>query len=253
MYDIDISTSHPTSPSHKSAIHIISNDKGYTSDLSSYLSGFDYIVRVYTDIPQLFGGSGTPYPDIVIVDLPLVSNDAARIVRHYYAMDVSPCLLFLSSYSHDIDIIVMLELGADDVFSKSVSFRELLARTRAAERRYKALTHARALYINNGSPSKLGAVSYSNWVLELDSLTLVSPRGNRVMVSRSELQILLLLFRNPGTRFSRADLSLSIGRTDDDSSRHIDSIVVRLRRKLAKEGSDTLIETAPGIGYFCKG
>jgi len=253
MHDINITTDHSALPSHKSSIYIISNDNGYTNDLSSYLSDFDYLVHLYNDIPQLLEGTGTPPPDIVIVDLPLASSDASRIVRHYYAMDVAPCLLLLSSYSHDIDIIIMLELGADDVFSKSVSFREVLARTRAAERRYKALTLGRTLYASNGSPPRLGTVSYSGWVLDLDRLTLVSPRSNQVMLSRSELQILLLLFRSPGTRFSRTDLSLSIGRTDDDSSRHIDSIVVRLRRKLAKEGSDTLIKTAPGTGYFCKG
>ncbi|GGL89871.1 DNA-binding response regulator [Streptomyces fumigatiscleroticus] len=178
-------------------------------------------------------------PDLIVLDvmLPLVDGlDVCRILR---AESDVPILL-LTARTTEEDMLLGLDLGADDYLTKPYSPRELTARVRALLRR-SARSGGAA-----GSPVlRVGEV-------ELDTARFeVRVAGRPVTLTAKEFSILETLAREPGRVFTRAQIIERVFGFDRDVlERTVDAHVMNLRRKLeADPGRPRLLETVYGRGY----
>jgi DNA-binding response OmpR family regulator len=182
-------------------------------------------------------------PDLVILDwmLPGISGlEVMRQMRQQQPGDLP--ILMLTARGEEIDRVLGLELGADDYMSKPFSIRELLSRIRALLRRSQRLKES--LSPNPGLPE---SIVFQTLVLNPQAY-LASLEGADLNLSRTEFDLLCLFVQNPRRVYSRTYLVETVWKQEAlKEDRSVDSVVVRLRKKLGALGEH--IETVWGVGY----
>jgi DNA-binding response OmpR family regulator len=178
-------------------------------------------------------------PDLIVLDvmMPLVSGlDVCRILR---AESSRTPILMLTALSTEADMLLGLDLGADDYIAKPYSPRELAARVRALLRRTREA--------GPGEPSTLTIGD-----LEIDRARFeVRVAGELVSLTVKEFGILTVLAGEPGRVFTRAQIIDRAFDFDQDVlARTVDVHVMNLRRKLERiPGGPRYVETTYGRGY----
>ena len=174
--------------------------------------------------------------DLVVLDVMLPSLDGLEVCREIRRESQIP-IVMLSARSELHDVIVGLELGADDYVTKPFELPELVARIKAVLRRSTA------------GPSE-GAISVAG--LEIDPAGFsVRKGGEDVALTATEFRLLLELARRPKQVFTR-DLLLELVWNYDylGDSRLVDVAVQRLRGKIEDDPAQPkLIQTVRGVGY----
>lgn len=174
-------------------------------------------------------------PDLVILDLMLPQIDGLEVCRRIRADSRVP-ILMLTARRDEADVVLGLEVGADDYLTKPFGIRELVARVRALLRRTQ--------------PDEAGEVRVGG--LSVDpSRRRASLDGREIELTTLEFDLLLFLARRPGRVFTREQLLEHVwGRDRYVDARSIDSLVSRLRRKLEPdERSPRTLQTVWGAGY----
>lgn len=177
-------------------------------------------------------------PDLLCLDIMMPAVDGYEVCRKVRSTDARIPVLFLSAKSEEIDVVVGLQLGADDFIRKPFGKHELLARIRTALRR----THAQS------EPEK--SFRFHEWTVYPLELRAVS--GTReVELSPREISILSLLHDHPGEVIDRDTLLNRCWGIDYfPESRTLDVHIGKLRRKIERDPADpTMIETIRGVGY----
>jgi len=176
-------------------------------------------------------------PDLVVLDvmMPLVDGlDVCRILR----AESSVAIIMVTARSSENDMLLGLDIGADDYLPKPVSPRELTARVRALLRRMGTAD----------GPSSILRVGE----LEVDAGRFEARvRGEAVTLTAKEFGILELLAREPGRVFTRAQIiDKTFGFEHDVSARTVDAHVVNLRRKIEDNPAEPrYVQTVYGRGY----
>ena len=179
-------------------------------------------------------------PDLVILDasVPEVNGfDVCRKLRQ----DGARCpIVLISDKADTIDVVVGLELGADDYVTKPFEIRELMARIGAQLRRSE-MAAAQAIpqiIEHNGLKIDLGR-------------RLVTVNGVEKNLTLTEFNLLTLLATRKGQVMSRGELLRRVwGYEVDIETRTVDAHVYRLRRKIEPVPEDpTYVLSVPGIGY----
>jgi two-component system alkaline phosphatase synthesis response regulator PhoP len=178
-------------------------------------------------------------PDLLCLDIMMPQMDGFEVCRRVRASDGSVPILFLSAKNEEIDVVVGLELGADDFIRKPFGKRELLARVRAALRRHAA----RSGHASQSFP--LGGLT-----IFPDELRAARGTENIDLTPR-EAAMLHLLFENAGRPVHRDTfLDRCWGLDYFPESRTLDQHIAQLRRKIeADPAAPALIETVRGVGY----
>jgi two-component system, OmpR family, response regulator MtrA len=174
--------------------------------------------------------------DLVILDVMLPVLDGYEVCRQIRAESRVP-IIMLSAKSDTVDVVVGLELGADDYVTKPFEMAELVARARAAIRR--ATTVEEESVIVRGD-------------LEIDPGAFVARRrGEELSLSATEFRLLLELARRPGQVFTRELLLQRVWNYDYlGDSRLVDVAVQRLRAKVEDDPKEPrTIKTVRGVGY----
>lgn len=197
-------------------------------------------------------------PDLIILDLmmPGMSGlDVCRRVKNSDSWKHIP-IIMLTARSEESDIVLGLELGADDYVTKPFSFRVLKARMRALLRRPNnplestKIEHLESTRKINGE----GLTDEKLFIydLEIDMNRFVAKKsGVKLDLTKSEFQILILLSQKPGWVFSRSKIINRMkGEDYPVTERSIDVQITGLRKKLHDSGE--LIQTVRGIGYKMK-
>jgi len=186
--------------------------------------------------------------DLVILDIVMPELDGLEVCREIRKTSTLP-ILFLSSRDDELDRVLGLELGADDYVVKPFSPRELVARVKAALRRYTEIQTLRRAVDNGAAASPL----YRHGELELDAgRHRASVRGKELTLTVTEFDLLRCLLARPGRVFSRTELvEQAYGPGHFVSDRTVDSHLRRVRQKLEQHGLDP-IETVYGAGYRLK-
>ena len=182
--------------------------------------------------------------DLVLLDIMLPGEDGLAFCQRLRAAG-GPRIIMLTALSEPDDKIKGLDLGADDYVSKPFDLRELLARIRAVLRREP---------LGDGAPRPYGSeliLHFSGFTFHPHRRFLRSPGGLRIPLTGAEADLLYVLCQNPRKILSREELiNLTRGEGFAISTRSIDLLVSRLRRKLA--GNDPLadpIRTVRADGY----
>ncbi|MBL7255456.1 response regulator transcription factor [Paractinoplanes lichenicola] len=176
-------------------------------------------------------------PDLIVLDvmMPLVDGlDVCRILR----AESNVAILMVTARSSENDMLLGLDIGADDYMPKPVSPRELTARVRALLRRTGKAE----------GPSSVLRVGE----LEVDAGRFeVRVRGAAVTLTAKEFGILELLAREPGRVFTRGQIiDKTFGFEHDVSNRTVDAHIVNLRRKIEDNPAEPrYVQTVYGRGY----
>ncbi len=175
-------------------------------------------------------------PDLIILDLMLPGIDGLEVCRALSSYEIP--ILMVTAKSEDSDIILGLEMGADDYITKPFSPRILIARIRAVLRRNRK---------NSDLSIELKKITLHGIIID-PARHHVSSEGKSLDLSVTEFGILEFLMRNPGWVFSRGQIIESVKGNDYPvTERSVDVQILALRKKLKDKGS--IIETVRGIGY----
>jgi two-component system, OmpR family, response regulator MtrA len=177
----------------------------------------------------------TPF-DLVILDVMLPHLDGYEVCRQIRGESRVP-IIMLSAKSDTVDVVVGLELGADDYVTKPFELAELVARARAAVRRASAIPEEPVLV---------------RGALEIDPGAFMARRGDRELsLTATEFKLLLELARRPGQVFTREQLLQQVWNYEYlGDSRLVDVAVQRLRAKIEDDPKEPeMIKTVRGVGY----
>ena len=176
-----------------------------------------------------------PY-DLVILDVMLPSLDGYDVCRQIRRESRVP-IVMLSAKGDPVDVVVGLEVGADDYVRKPFELPELVARVRAALRR--AAEAPEEPVLRRGE-------------LEIDPAAFsVRRHGADLALTATEFKLLLELARRPGQVFTRELLLDRVWNYDYlGDSRLVDVAIQRLRAKVEDDPKNPkLIQTVRGVGY----
>ena len=181
-------------------------------------------------------------PDLVLLDLMLPGLDGLQICNHLKDNSTTHQIpiVMVSARSSESDIVLGLELGADDYVTKPFSPRELLARVRAVlRRRTNSLDELAGLCINCEGVS----IDARRHEVLVDGIV--------VNLTATEFKLIHYLAQHPGWVFTRDQLMGKVmGQDNFIIDRNIDVHIQAVRKKLGSHRD--LIETIRGIGYRFK-
>ena len=174
--------------------------------------------------------------DLVVLDVMLPSLDGFEVCREIRRDSQTPVVM-LTARTDLHDVVVGLELGADDYVTKPFELPELVARIKAVLRRSVAQPEDRVIDVDG---------------LEIDPGAFTVKRGGEeVALTATEFRLLLELARRPKQVFTRElllELVWNYGYLGD--SRLVDAAVQRLRAKIEEDPKQPkLIHTVRGVGY----
>ena len=226
-------------------ILVVDDDPQVRQLIADYLGTQDYRVSVAADGGEMTRLLAESAVDLIVLDLKLPGEDGLSLARKLRAESDIP-IIMLTGQSDPIDRVVGLELGADDYLTKPFNPRELLARIKAVLRRFKAREPAPQ------ADSKIKAYRFADWELNLAARRLIDPKGEAVTLTNPEFNLLMAFLQAPQRVLSRDQLlELSRVHSDEVFDRSIDSVILRLRRKLeANPREPRLIKTEWGAGYL---
>jgi len=222
---------------HKKRILLIEDEEDIAAliKLQAEISG--YKLHVEVDGINGYRAIEREKPDLVILDIMLPGEnglDVCRKMKNSGDLKNIPVIL-LSAKGEELDIILGLELGADDYVPKPFSPKILFSRIKAVMRRSKE------------TEKSLKTIKFSDFTLEIDRYIL-RKMEKVIPLTLSEFGILKRLVSNQGKVLTRNQLLDDIN--NDDAfivDRNIDVHIASLRKKLGP--AFDWIETVRGVGY----
>src|SRR5437762_6655296 len=195
-----------------------------------------YAVDIATDGETALFQAGTTDYDALILDLMLPRVDGLAVCRSIRSAGSDVPILMLTARDAVESRIEGLDSGADDYLVKPYDFGELLARLRALIRRGRQPVLPQQL-----SVGRLSLDTRSRRALV---------RGREITLTAKEYALLEFLARRAGAVVSRGDIAEHVWDDHyDPLSNVVDVYVQRLRRKLDRPGSPSMIRTRRGEGY----
>lgn len=177
---------------------------------------------------------------LCVLDIMMPGKSGIDVCREIRKTSQVP-IVMLTAKGEEVDKIVGLELGADDYIVKPFSPREVVARIKAILRRTENHT--------TGEDSSKNVIQHNGLMIDLNSYTVLL-RGEPVICTPKEIEILFLLASNPGHVFTRDTLLSKVWGYDfAGETRTVDTHIKRLRAKLDSTGLGWSIKTIYGVGY----
>jgi len=210
--------------------------------LQDYLRREDYQTTIYHHGTEALTALKESLPDLLLLDLMLPGTDGLTICKELRKTSDIP-IIMITAKVEEIDLLLGLEVGADDYVCKPFSPREVVARVKAVMRR-----SANNGTIAKNSSDKEGSSEHFRFVESTASVHI----GEQICtLTAVELRLLRAMYERPGQIFNRAQL---MQRMYEDnrivSDRTIDSHVKKLRQKFeAADESTSYIHSVYGIGY----
>ena len=176
--------------------------------------------------------------DLVLLDLMLPGLPGTEVCRELRARSSVP-IIMLTAKDSEVDIVVGLELGADDYVTKPYSTRELLARIRAVLRRRVETDDDSETVLEAG----IVRMDIERHTVAVDGVTTPMPL--------KEFELLELLLRNSGRVLTRGQLIDRVWGADYfGDTKTLDVHIKRIRSKIEKVPSEpTMLVTVRGLGY----
>ncbi|MEJ2637819.1 MAG: response regulator transcription factor [Calditrichia bacterium] len=225
----------------KSDILVVDDEEDILKLLQYNLQKEGYPVRTVASGEEALDEINQRHPDLIVLDLMLPGLDGLEVCKILKSQkETAPIpIIMLTAKGSESDIIIGLELGADDYITKPFSPRELLARVKSVLRRGKYEKEEEGETIRRHE-------------IAIDvSRREVTVRENAVSLTTTEFDILLLLVRRPGWVLTRDQIIDSVRGNDYAvTDRSVDVHITGLRKKLGAAGK--YIDTVRGVGYRFK-
>lgn len=216
---------------------LIEDDESLFSEIRERLSQWSYDVYGIQDFGKVMQEYSDVQPQLVIIDIQLPKYDGFHWCRMIRAHSNVP-IIFLSSRDHPTDMVMSMQLGADDFIQKPFHFDVLIAKIQATLRRvYNYNTERIELRTWRGA-----AIEYVKNTLTLGA--------ESVLLTKNEMLILKVLVEHKNQIVTREELIRSLWDHEHFVSDNTLTVNVnRLRKKLEPLGLDGHIETKVGQGY----
>ncbi|GAA2072001.1 response regulator transcription factor [Pseudolysinimonas kribbensis] len=219
-------------------ILIVEDELSLSEPLSFLLRREGYETDTAADGPEALAAFDRAGADLVLLDLMLPGLPGTEVCRELRTRSSVP-IIMLTAKDSEVDIVVGLELGADDYVTKPYSSRELLARIRAVLRR-RVETEVDADAILEAGPVRMDIERHS-----------VSVGGAEVAMPLKEFELLELLMRNAGRVLTRGQLIDRVWGADYfGDTKTLDVHIKRIRSRIEQDPSQpSMLVTVRGLGY----
>ena len=219
-------------------ILIVEDEQSLSEPLAYLLEREGYETTIAADGPTAVAEFERNGADLVLLDLMLPGLSGTEVCREIRTRSTVP-IIMLTAKDSEIDIVVGLELGADDYVTKPYSTRELLARIRAVLRRRIEVDDDHEAILEAGSVR-----------MDVERHT-VSVDGNETAMPLKEFELLELLLRNSGRVLTRGQLIDRVWGADYfGDTKTLDVHIKRIRSRIEKVPSEpTMLVTVRGLGY----
>ncbi|MBX3607684.1 MAG: response regulator [Piscinibacter sp.] len=224
-------------------VYIVDADRGPRDALCSYLEAHGLTVTAMDTAGELLRRMHRTRPDLVVLEMALPGMSGLQACQTLRGEGDRVPVIFLSARDEEVDRVLGLEMGGDDVVGKPFSPRELLARVHAVLRR---------AIVPPGLPM-LAMAPVAIGPLEFDRASRCLRHGERLHVlSTVEYAVLAELVSNPGIAISRERLlAASHSRSEGLMLRAVDVAVMRLRKRIEPDAAQPrFIQTIRGHGYM---
>ena len=218
-------------------VYIVEDDKGIAEGIANCLSAWEMEVRIVSDFRNVMAEIEEFVPHLVIMDITLPFMGGYHWCQEIRKTSSVP-IIFISSATDNMNIVMAMNMGADDYIPKPFDQSVLIAKVQALLRR--TYDFAKGSF----------ELKAAGAVLNTNDNTL-SYNGEKIELSRNEYRILLTLMENKGKVVSRERLMEALWETDcfvDENTLTVN--VGRLRKTLESVGLNDLIKTKFGVGYI---
>jgi DNA-binding response OmpR family regulator len=231
--------------SENAKLLVVDDDKGLRETLADFFEMEGYDVLQAGNVAEARRQWTEGQPDLLLLDINMPGGDGLTFAAEMRTKSSTP-IIILSGKGAMVDRVVGLEVGADDYLAKPFELRELLARVRAVLRRSRVAPAA-----SGSSDDQARLARFSVFTLDPARRALTVSSSTQVELTGAEFN-LLSAFVERGNRVMTRDAIADLIRRDDwdGFDRSIDTLVSRLRRKLAAHvDAAQLIQTVRGEGY----
>ena len=216
---------------------LVEDDSVICDEITSLLSRWGYEVRSVVDFTSVTAEFADFSPHLVLMDISLPFYNGYYWCSEIRKLSRTP-IMFVSSSSDNINIVMAMNMGGDDFISKPFSPDVLAAKIQALLRRSYDFQPLSSLLEHKGA------------ILNLSDTTLTVGQ-NKVELTKNEFRILQLLFEKKGCVVPREEIMKRLWNSDcfiDDNTLTVN--MTRLRKKLEEAGAVDFISTKKGIGYL---
>lgn len=218
-------------------VYIVEDDTGIAEGIKNCLSAWEMEVRIVSDFRNVMTEIEDFSPHLVIMDITLPFMGGYHWCQEIRKTSSVP-IIFISSATDNMNIVMAMNMGADDYIPKPFDQSVLIAKVQALLRR--SYDFAKGSF----------ELKAAGAILNTNDNTL-SYNGEKIELSRNEYRILLTLMENKGKVVSREKLMEALWETDcfvDENTLTVN--VGRLRKTLESVGLNDLIKTKFGVGYI---
>ncbi|MBQ7492064.1 MAG: response regulator transcription factor [Clostridia bacterium] len=217
-------------------IFIVEDDSGIASSVAGQLALWGLEPHCAGDLRGVMAEFAAFDPHLVVLDVALPFYNGYHWCTEIRKVSRVP-ILFLSSAADNMNMVMAMNLGADDFIAKPFDLDVLTAKVNALLRRSYDFSASAPLLEHRGA------------ILDTGGDVLVF-QGQRIDLTRNEYRILLTLMQNKGSVVSREKLMEALWQTDSFVDENTLSVNVgRLRKKLESAGLRDFIVTRFGVGY----
>ncbi len=217
-------------------ILIVEDDVVICNAIMNHLSNWGCDVRSIKDFQNVLNEFVSYDPQLVLMDISLPFYNGYHWCTQIRSVSKVP-IIFISSASDNMNIVMAMNMGADDFIAKPFDLNVLTAKVQAMLRR---------TYDFGGAVNLL---EHKDAILNTSDASL-SVHGKRIELTKNEFRILVTLIENKGRIVSRETLMTKLWETDsfiDENTLTVN--MTRLRKKLDECGLKDFITTKKGIGY----
>ncbi|MDO4542669.1 MAG: response regulator transcription factor [Bacillota bacterium] len=218
-------------------IFIVEDDATIGGLLCRHLEKWGYEAAAPRDFNDIVGEFKEYQPDLVLLDISLPFFNGYYWCGEIRKISRVP-IIFLSSHTENMDIVMAMNMGGDDYLTKPFSLEVVVAKIQALLRRA----------YDFGSDGDI--ITVQGLSLDLNSTTVSYGEEEREL-TKNEFRLLRLLLINRNKVVSRDELIQALWDNNcfvDDNTLTVN--INRLRKKLEAMGAPELIETKKGLGYI---
>lgn len=219
-------------------IFLLEDDEAIGIGLKYSLENEGYEVVLAKSVAEANRIIKTENFSLYILDINLPDGSGYDVCRLVKAKGDTP-VIFLTSYDDEVNVVMGLDIGADDYISKPFRVRELIARIKSVMRRC-------------GSDKTAQVVHLGEITVNLNEAK-VTKNGSEIILTAMEYRLLLTFLNNRGKVLSRNKLLEDIWDVDGDfvNDNTLTVYIKRLRDKIEREPAcPTIIKTVRGLGYM---
>lgn len=219
-------------------IMLVEDDLVIAQSLATALNKWQYETIVTENFEDILGEFKRHNPQLILMDLNLPNYNGYFWTQEIRKLSQVP-IIFISSVGEPVDMVMAIQMGADDYITKPIDMQVTVSKIQALLRR----TYTFSMEVDTNTYQLAGATLDTNKAK-------VTFNQSEVSLTFTELQILLVLFQAKGDYVAREKILDFCWQNDqfiDDNTLAVN--MTRIRKKLRQIGLDNFIQTKKNYGY----